>query len=55
MQVLQVVKDSIQFLVDSTTRLFRPSDDQYPNIVPEVDRVNSKLKKVQRSAEFYTF
>lgn len=32
MHVLQVVKDSIQFLVDSTTRLFRPSDDQYPNI-----------------------
>lgn len=35
MAILQGVRDgvrgAVQFLVESTTRLFRPTDDQYPN------------------------
>lgn len=32
MNIFQVVRDTMQYLVEASTRLFSPSDDQYPNV-----------------------
>lgn len=32
MNILQSVHDTIQYLIEAATRLFSPSDDQYPLI-----------------------
>lgn len=32
MNILQAIKDTVQFLVEASTRLFSPSDNQYPDI-----------------------
>lgn len=31
MNILQVVRNAVQYLVEASTRTFRPDDDQYPN------------------------
>lgn len=31
MNIFQVIRNTVQYLVESSTRLFSPSDDQYPN------------------------
>lgn len=32
MKLFQVFQDTVQYLVEAATRLFSPSDDQYPAI-----------------------
>jgi hypothetical protein len=32
MNIAKVVQDMVQYLVEAATRLFSPSDDQYPNV-----------------------
>jgi hypothetical protein len=32
MRIIQVIRESIQYLVEASTRLFSPTDDQYPNV-----------------------